>query len=312
MSRNLDPALLRAFVAVAEQHGITAASRGLNLTQGAVSQQIARLEALAGGALLVRDKRGAALTPAGERLLGKARRLLALNDELWDELQGGTITGPVRVGVPYDLVGTWLAPMLQTFSAAHPQAELSLFCESSPNLRRALIGKRLDLAVIEEPAHAMTGVCLAVERLVWVGAQGGRAFGKTPLPVSIVAKSCAFRPPVLEALKGQVRAWRMVVEDGSLEATLATVRMDLAVTACLAATVPDGIEVLPIEAGLPALPSFAITLHHAARPPNPATRELSRHIRAATADHPGWPERRGRPAAVQAELDRSSPSQTTP
>jgi DNA-binding transcriptional LysR family regulator len=288
MSRNLDLALLRAFAAVAQQRNITAASRTLNLTQGAVSQQVARLEALAGGDLLQRHRRGVALTPAGERLLGKAQQLLALNDELWSDLKGGGITGPVRLGVPYDLVGTWMAPILQGFSAAYPQAELSLHCESSPNLRRALADRRLDLAVVEEQADNFeplreTSECLALQQLVWVGAKGGRAHARTPLPVSIVAETCAFRPAVLAALKSQPRPWRMVVGDSSLEATLATVRMDLAITACLAATIPDGIVALPPDVGLPPLPFFAITLLAAVRPPSLAARELIRHIRAASA-----------------------------
>ena len=42
--RNLDTSLLRAFVAVAETAGMTAAANVLHLTQAAVSQQIKRLE----------------------------------------------------------------------------------------------------------------------------------------------------------------------------------------------------------------------------------------------------------------------------
>ncbi len=81
--RNLDTSLLRAFVAVADTAGMTAAANLLHLTQAAVSQQIKRLEEALGAQLFERDRRGLRLTNAGERLYGRAKRLLALNDEIW-------------------------------------------------------------------------------------------------------------------------------------------------------------------------------------------------------------------------------------
>ncbi len=67
--RNIDVALARAFVATAETGGMTAAGRLLNLTQGAVSQQIKRLEVLLQKELFDREHRQLTLTPEGERLL---------------------------------------------------------------------------------------------------------------------------------------------------------------------------------------------------------------------------------------------------
>jgi DNA-binding transcriptional LysR family regulator len=86
---NLDVSLLRAFVAVVDAGGMTAAAGSLNLTQAAVSQQIKRLEEIVGEPLVTRNRRGMELTPAGERLFGRAKRLLALNDEIWTEMTGG-------------------------------------------------------------------------------------------------------------------------------------------------------------------------------------------------------------------------------
>src|SRR5260370_36121915 len=108
MARNLDTALLRAFVTVAEAGGMTAAANRLNWTQAAISQQIKRLEEGFGCILFERDRRGLAMTNAGERLFGKAKRLLALNDEVWADMTTPTFTGDVKLGVPFDLVGTYL------------------------------------------------------------------------------------------------------------------------------------------------------------------------------------------------------------
>lgn len=93
MTRNIDTGLLRAFIAVAETAGMTAAANVLNLTQAAISQQIKRLEDGFEARLFERDRKGLRLTNAGERLFGKAKRMLALNDEIWAEM-----TVPIHSG----------------------------------------------------------------------------------------------------------------------------------------------------------------------------------------------------------------------
>lgn len=278
MARNLDTALLRTFVAVADHASMTAAGNALHLTQSAVSQQIARLEDLAGG-LFNRDRRTLRLTPMGERLLAKARRLVALNDELWSDMTEQTIHGRVRLGAPYDLVGTWLTPILKTYAEQHPLVEIALVCLASPDLLDATADGSIDLALIEEPLGASRGECLAVDRLVWVGAKKGTAHLKTPLPVSMVAETCAFRPVVLKALGERNLAWRTMFESGSIDATRATVRADLAVTAWLQSTVPDDLDILPPRQELPELPSFAINLYRSSGSPSRAACELAQHIR---------------------------------
>ncbi len=75
---------------------MTAAGNALHLTQSAVSQQIARLEDLS-GALFTRDRRNFRLTVTGEQLLGKARRLLTLNDELWSDMTAKVMDGRIRL-----------------------------------------------------------------------------------------------------------------------------------------------------------------------------------------------------------------------
>jgi DNA-binding transcriptional LysR family regulator len=279
MVRNLDIALIRSFVTVAETGGMTAAANALHLTQGAVSQQIKRLEDGFACPLFERDRRGLKLTGAGERLLGKARRLLALNDEIWAEITTPAFTGEVRLGMPYDLVTTYLPPILKTYAQEYPHVDVSLVCLTSPSLVEALAAGEIDLAIVEEPAGRSDAECLAIERLVWVGAKGGEAYLKRPLPISIVSDTCAFRPIVFDALRRAGLAWRTVYGNGGGEAVTATVMTDLAVTASLAATVPPGLDVLTEQSGLPELATFAINLNLPRAQASPITQGLARHIR---------------------------------
>lgn len=149
MFRNLDVALFRAFTAAADRRSMTAAAEALHLTQGAISQQIARLEALAGGPLLTRERPGLRLTAAGERLLGKARRLVALNDDVWTDLDGAALAGPVRLGVPHDLLDASFAPVLKRFAEACPDVELTLKSAASADLEpvRLLLKRSFNLSL---------------------------------------------------------------------------------------------------------------------------------------------------------------------
>ncbi|MGY5811650.1 LysR family transcriptional regulator [Rhizobium sp. LEGMi198b] len=279
MVRNFDIALIRTFAAVADHSSMTVAAKMLHMTQGAVSQQIKRLEEMLGCALFERENRGLRLTDAGERMLGNARRLLILNDDIWADMAETTVEGSVRLGVPHDLVGTVLAPVLRSYAERHPQVEISLVCGSSPELMQALDNGVIDLGVIEEPLGTSKGECLAIDRLVWVGAKAGGAHRKNPLPISMVADTCAFRPSVFAALRDDGRRWRTVFENGNIEATTATVRTDLAITAWLASTVPADLDILGAGDGLPDLPVFSINLHLSKSGATPPATELARHIR---------------------------------
>lgn len=67
---------LRYFVAVAEELHFGRAARRLGMAQPPLSRAIQQLERRVGVALLTRDSRGVALTPAGEVLLREGRRAL--------------------------------------------------------------------------------------------------------------------------------------------------------------------------------------------------------------------------------------------
>jgi DNA-binding transcriptional LysR family regulator len=277
MPHNIDTSLLRAFVAAAETGGMTSAARLVNLTQAAVSQQVKRLEETFGRQLFERDRRGLRLTPSGERLLVRARRLLALNDEVWALMTAPDFTGEVRLGVLHDIVGPYMPPVLKSFDQAWPGVRVSLLCSTTPKLLRALARREVDMTLTTECDG--NGETLLPDRLVWVGARDGRAYKRDPLPVSIGDEDCAFRPVVIKALNDAGRDWRPVCEVSNMESLCATVEADLAVVPLLASTVPNLLEVLSFGAGLPPLPTFHINLHLPRIGPSDVALELSRHIR---------------------------------
>jgi DNA-binding transcriptional LysR family regulator len=282
MAHNLDVSLLRAFVAVVDAGGMTAATGILNLTQAAVSQQIKRLEDMFGEELITRDRRGMKLTSAGERLFGRAKRLLALNDEIWTEMMTPVYEGEVRLGIPSDIITTYLPTFLKGFARSYPRVQVSLHSGSSAKLRTDLAAGKIDVVLATELVCDPDGENLITDRLVWVGAPGGEAVRQRPLPVSIGCSDCAFRAPVRDALQQAGIEWRSVSEVTNTSAQVATVAADLAVMAWMASTVPEGLEVLGRESSLPLLQPFTVNLY-LAKDGSPTVQELARHIRQALA-----------------------------
>ncbi len=278
MSRHFDTQLLRTFATVAEIGNMTQASRVLNLTQGAVSQHIKRLETQLGSTLFRRERPGLSLTAAGDRLFGRARRLLAINDELWNDMTAQHCQGRVSLGVPVDLVAGRLPSLLRLFAEAYPDIEIDLKCDTSPDLRTQFDAGLLDLTLVEGLEEQAAGAVLSRHRLLWVGAKGGRAFGHDPLPLSLISRACVFRPRVIEALERAGRDWKYVYESDSLEATVAMIRMDLAVGTFLASALPEHVEPIDTSAGLPALPVFAISLLTRDTPAGHPATALSEHL----------------------------------
>lgn len=118
---------LEVLVAVAENGGIRAASRHLNLSQAAVTKAMRLLEQEAGVPLLIRKARGITLTEPGQRLLARARvvsRQVSLAREDLRQSQGEDF-GSVRVGVTPFLTFTALGPAFNWFRQLRISANVS-------------------------------------------------------------------------------------------------------------------------------------------------------------------------------------------
>lgn len=279
MHRDIDTTLLRAFVVVAETGGMTSAGRILNLTQAAVSQQIKRLEELFGTELFDRSKRQIALSAGGERLLSYAQRIISLNDEIYGLMTSPEFEGEVRLGVPHDLLGTFVPPILKSFAQAWPRVQVTLVGLNTPILLERLNAGEIDLTLTTEITPQGAHGALFADQLVWAGAKGGEAYLRQPLPLSMGCVDCAFRTPAIEALRRSGQDWRLLINDGHMEPMLVMVAADLAIAVMLTSTLPDGLQILPTGNRLPDLPKFYINLHVPEIGASDVCLELARHIR---------------------------------
>ncbi|MGB2680576.1 MAG: LysR substrate-binding domain-containing protein [Candidatus Competibacter sp.] len=261
MSAQLDPDLLRTFVAIVDAGGFTQAAKQVHRTQSAVSMQVRRLEEILDRALFQRDGRGVQLSPDGEALLGYARRLLKLHDEALAALTRPDLSGLVRIGTPDDYVDRFLPEILSRFARAFPRVQVEVLCEPSVNLRRLLAEERLDLALITCTPGAETGEVLRREPVVWATAERHLAHENEPLPLALFQPGCSFREWALAALSEQGRSYRIAYTSASISGVLAAVTAGLAVTVLCRSVLPAGVRPLGVEEGFSVLPHASITLH---------------------------------------------------
>ena len=116
---------LRIFDVVARYLSFTAAARDLNLTKGAVSYQIARLENELGFKVFDRQHRGIALTDKGKKLWQMSQ---AAFQELEREIASLRDEYPahITIGMSTYFASRWLSPRLMNFMAGYPQIGLRL------------------------------------------------------------------------------------------------------------------------------------------------------------------------------------------
>lgn len=278
--RTLDLAALRSFVAVAETGGVTRAAAFVNLTQSAVSMQIRRLEEALGQSLLDRMGRGVRLTAAGEQLLGYARRIVSLNDEVLARMTDRAYEGEIVLGVPSDIVYPAVPQVLQRFASAFPRIKVQLVSSYTRRLKALFARGEADVILTTEDEVDSGGETLTELPLVWVGAPGGTAWHGRPLRLAF-ERNCIFRTGIEQALDRAGIAWEMAVESDSSRTIEASVSADLGVHAMIATTVPPYIERIAHGGALPDLGATRINMYVARPARSPATTPLAQMVRQA-------------------------------
>jgi DNA-binding transcriptional LysR family regulator len=145
MTDELDPRLLRYFVAVAEELHFSRAATRLYVAQQALSRDIRRLEQQLGVRLFTRSTRRVELTPEGERLLVRARELLALQQQAVQELYDLRDDRPLLI----DLLAEGHTPVRALRAARRRAPDAELIGRFSGGFGAALpqlLAGRLDVA----------------------------------------------------------------------------------------------------------------------------------------------------------------------
>jgi len=258
--RNLEIDLLRAFVAVAETGGFTAASEVVRRSQSAVSQKVLRLEDILGRRLFARTSRSLSLTREGEQLLVVARRMLELNDAAVRKLAEPPASGSLRLGIAEDFVPRQLPALLARFRRLYPDVRLELMTGLSCGLLAAYDAGRLDVAIAKKDGAAQRGRVIWREPLAWLAPAGRLPDPDAPVPLVLLPPPCTYRDVMVQALDAARRAWLPACTSGSLMGIQAAVAGGLGVTVLGRSFAQEGLQILPPSAAWPALPMTEIVV----------------------------------------------------
>ncbi len=147
----MDTRQLAAFCAVVERKSFSHAAERLGVTQPAVSLQIRSLEQRLGRQLLDRSGRRVEPTEAGKRLYASAQRLLALEDQLLEDVasdEEGELAGTLELGASTGPGGTVVPVLLCEFQEQHPQVRVRLSVSDTQSVIDRVAERELELGVV--------------------------------------------------------------------------------------------------------------------------------------------------------------------
>lgn len=144
---------LRYAVSVADEQHFGRAAAACFVSQPALSAQIRELEVKLRVQLFERSARGVLVTPIGEEVVERARRILRDVDELCEAAAGAgnALDGPLRLGVIPTVAPYLLPSVLHRLADAHPELELYLREDRTDSLVAQLLAGELDLLLLALP-----------------------------------------------------------------------------------------------------------------------------------------------------------------
>lgn len=138
----------KTFLVLCETMNYTRAAERLCLTQPAVTHHIHYLEEHYGCRLFTYEGKVLRLTEAGMRLR-EFTRSMAYNEQKMEDTMAAATPISLRVGASKTIGEYVIAPKVEHFLRAHPEANFSLLVENTQILLRALEAGRLDFVLIE-------------------------------------------------------------------------------------------------------------------------------------------------------------------
>lgn len=275
----LDLTLLRTLVAISDTGSVTAAAKRLAYTQSTVSMQLQRLETQLALRLHEREGRRLRFTSEGERLLTHARRLLALNDEAWSDMQARQVTGDLTLGIPEDYASL-LPSVFAYFHQLYPSVGLTVICGTSAHLVEQVKAAEIDLALVTRQRNSPGGEVIRREPLVWAVGINQQPLLSDPIPLALYSPGAdVFREVAEQSLQAAGRTWRVAYTSQSMAGLAPIVTAGLAVVVVTRSMLSPSLRPLDESSGMPALPLIELALHRAPHRPSEPARRLGELIR---------------------------------
>lgn len=312
---DLAPHELRILVAVEEERGFSAAAAALGMSQSAVSHSVRGSERKLGAVLFDRGRQGARPTAAGERVIGYARRVLALLDAMGTAARDGggeEPAGTLRIAVFRSAALHLLPPALDRLARRHPavRCEVRVVRELGRGTAGEVEDGRADLAVAtlgpgSPVPSGLVGSVLLEEDYALVHPAGHPA--PRSLPLVDWAENCSSYTRSWWAAQSWLPRATVEAEDDGAVLAMVAGGLGMAVMPRLSlTTAPDTVEITDLGPERPTRTIGYVTTPEQAE--NAAVRALIRELRAQRHLVGGAPGPGGAGTAVRPAAARPSPA----
>jgi DNA-binding transcriptional LysR family regulator len=146
---NLDWNLLRTFMVIVEQRGISKAGAVLGLKQPTVSAALKRLEDVVGKTLIVRKPNEFRVTRAGQALYTECATIFGAVSQLPALLEEDAVEmrGHLTIAITSSVVSPHFDEVLHRFSTAHPQVTYSFAVQESEDVETTVALNRASFGI---------------------------------------------------------------------------------------------------------------------------------------------------------------------
>ncbi len=175
---------LQYIVAVADTGRVGLAADKLGVSQPSLSAQLAEAEESLAARLFERGRSGARLTPVGQEVVRRARKVLSDMDDLRAVTRaGGAFLGRLRLGV-LPTVGPYLLPeATRDLHATYPELRLLVREEPTMDLEQGLVSGRFDMVISTPEDHPGTTSLPILEETLWAAFAADDPLSRTTGPV---------------------------------------------------------------------------------------------------------------------------------
>lgn len=263
--RPFDLDLLRSFTVVMELGSLSEAAPHLCRSQSALSEQLRKLEAFTGVTLLERGKKGVRPTPAGARLMVRARELLALSDHALEDVRGVTFAGELRLAITdYFLPGS-IAELLKQLRLSYPDLRLHVSVRKSMEIEAGADGGDFDIGIsmrVLDGRSLPEGIPVRREALQWVSASGlePRHEEDTALPLLVLPQGCSLQRLTRETLDAHNVPYVIAHSASGVAGLQSALVAGLGVACLNVSSVPVGALACQTAFALPPLPDVEFSL----------------------------------------------------
>lgn len=264
--RRFETDLLQTLVTVADAGSLSAAAPILCRSQSAVSEQLRKLEEFCGLRLFSRGKTGATLTPAGERLLVHARKLLALNDVAYQDMQGELLAGDLRLAITDYFRPSSIAGILKRVRIQYPRLRLHVSIRKSALIEQDSANGEFDIGlsmrILDDPAKSRNDnrIKLRREPLSWVADASFAVERADSLPLVVLPATCSLQRFITRVLETHAVPYEIAHSASGIGGLQLALSAGLGISCLNASAIPPGMRRFQDELGLPPLPDVEFGL----------------------------------------------------